>query len=197
MSSTNGDSTYFMKGSCYCGAITIKALSKPMSVGICHCAPCRKFGGSLCFFTIWPRNQILVEGDLVATDHNKTPFQMGYPTESEKCGTRVDTINGNDTICFPKNGCVRHTCSKCHSNVLNHLIGDLVDVMGGVWDTTTTTVEKLGQEEEENYKNKNTYVFEPEIHINYESAIYKIKDGKPKFRNYPSIFGGDDELMDE
>ena len=137
------------------------------------------FGGAMCLFTIWPADQVQVEGELVTTSQKVTPFFMGYPEETDEPGLRVDTVQGNKSkLCLPLGGTIRKTCAKCHSYVLNDLSGGLVDVMAGVWDM------QEGQ-------------FEPEIHINYETAIWKIKDGKPKFRNYPSIFGGDDETMEE
>ena len=38
--------------------------------------------------------------------------------------------------------------------------------------------------------------FQPEFHLNYESAILKFdNDGLPKFKDFPAEFGGSDEKM--
>ena len=39
--------------------------------------------------------------------------------------------------------------------------------------------------------------FKPAIHINYESTILPIKDGLPKFKDFPEDFGGSGELLPE
>jgi len=43
-----------------------------------------------------------------------------------------------------------------------------------------------------------TFVFlKPKIHINYSEAIWKVKDGLPKFATMPAAFGGDDKMLEE
>ena len=39
--------------------------------------------------------------------------------------------------------------------------------------------------------------FTPTAHINYGNSILKIKDGLPKFKDFPSDFGGSGELLEE
>lgn len=41
------------------------------------------------------------------------------------------------------------------------------------------------------------YEINPTFHINYESTVLPIKDGLPKFKDFPAALGGSDELMDE
>nr|WP_213999649.1 GFA family protein [Arsukibacterium sp.] len=33
------------RGSCLCGAVSVKAATKNNNIGVCHCAMCRKWGG--------------------------------------------------------------------------------------------------------------------------------------------------------
>lgn len=53
-----------------------------------------------------------------------------------------------------------------------------MDVNGGVWNWGSTG-------------------FQPQFHLNYESAVLKMKDGLPKFKDFPTDFGGSNELMKE
>ena len=39
--------------------------------------------------------------------------------------------------------------------------------------------------------------FKPAIHINYESTILPIKDGLPKFKDFPEELGGSGEMIEE
>ena len=41
------------------------------------------------------------------------------------------------------------------------------------------------------------FEFKPFAHINYASSILPIKDGLPKFKDFPEDFGGTGETMDE
>ena len=36
-----------LSGSCYCGAVTVMALTPPFASGMCHCIDCRKWGGGM------------------------------------------------------------------------------------------------------------------------------------------------------
>ena len=54
----------------------------------------------------------------------------------------------------------------------------MIDICGGVLTTTSTA-------------------FEFDFHMNYESTILPIRDGKPKYKGLPSAYGGADELLDE
>ena len=65
--------------------------------------------------------------------------------------------------------------AKCYGCVLNdhaHTDAKMVDICGGLID--------WGEKG-----------FQPAMHINYANAMFKIKDGKPKFKNFPKAFGGE------
>lgn len=42
-----------------------------------------------------------------------------------------------------------------------------------------------------------TLAFEPGLHINYQETVLPMRDGLPKFRDFPSDFGGTGEEMPE
>lgn len=39
--------------------------------------------------------------------------------------------------------------------------------------------------------------FEPSVHSNYAEAVLPIRDGLPKYRDFPFEFGGSGEMMAE
>ena len=39
--------------------------------------------------------------------------------------------------------------------------------------------------------------FKPGLHVNYESTIMPMKDGLPKFKDFPEDFGGSGETLPE
>ena len=41
------------------------------------------------------------------------------------------------------------------------------------------------------------FEYQPAFHVNYASSILPIKDGLPKFADFPETLGGSGELMDE
>ena len=43
----------------------------------------------------------------------------------------------------------------------------------------------------------NNFKFIPALHLNYENTILPIKDGLPKFKDFPEDFGGSGETMNE
>lgn len=42
-----------------------------------------------------------------------------------------------------------------------------------------------------------TLTFAPALHINYAETVLPMKDGLPKFRDFPGAFGGSDEQVAE
>lgn len=42
-----------------------------------------------------------------------------------------------------------------------------------------------------------TLAFAPALHINYAETVLPMKDGLPKFRDFPGAFGGSDEQIAE
>ena len=41
------------------------------------------------------------------------------------------------------------------------------------------------------------YPFKPAIHVNYQETVLRVKDGLPKFRDFPKEAGGTGETMPE
>ncbi len=39
--------------------------------------------------------------------------------------------------------------------------------------------------------------FAPGVHVNYAETVLPMKDGLPKFRDFPAAFGGSDEMAQE
>jgi hypothetical protein len=71
----------------------------------------------------------------------------------------------------------RKYCRKCGGHLMtNHPIWGLVDVF-------SATLPRLK--------------FEPALHVNYAEAVLPMKDGLPKFKDYPAAFGGSDQQMPE
>lgn len=42
-----------------------------------------------------------------------------------------------------------------------------------------------------------TLDFQPAVHVNYSETVLPMKDGLPKYRDFPGGFGGSDELVQE
>ena len=71
----------------------------------------------------------------------------------------------------------RKYCSKCGGHLMtNHPTFGLVDVF-------TATIPTLR--------------FAPGVHVNYAETVLPMKDGLPKFKDFPAAFGGSDETMAE
>jgi hypothetical protein len=39
--------------------------------------------------------------------------------------------------------------------------------------------------------------FKPGVHVNYQEAVLRVKDGLPKMKDFPSEMGGSGELLAE
>ena len=71
----------------------------------------------------------------------------------------------------------RQYCTKCGGHVMtDHPKLGVIDVYAATVPAVT---------------------FEPGVHVNYAETVLPMKDGLPKFRDFPSDFGGSGELMDE
>lgn len=71
----------------------------------------------------------------------------------------------------------RKYCSKCGGHLMtNHPMWGLVDVY-------SATLPRL--------------TFKPALHVNYAETVLPMKDGLPKFKDYPAAFGGAGEQMSE
>ena len=71
----------------------------------------------------------------------------------------------------------RMYCTKCGGHLMtNHPIWNVVDV----YSATLPGLE-----------------FKPALHINYAETVLPMKDGLPKFKDYPAAFGGSDQQTPE
>lgn len=71
----------------------------------------------------------------------------------------------------------RQYCTKCGGHLMtNHPALGVVDVFAA-------TIPSLK--------------FQPGLHINYEDTVLPMKDGLPKFKDFPGAFGGSDQQVPE
>ena len=74
-------------------------------------------------------------------------------------------------------GSQRKFCKKCGGHVMSdHLVADFTDVYAAILPTLK---------------------FEPGIHVNYESAVLRVKDGLPKMKDFPAEMGGSGQTLPE
>ncbi|MFN3748176.1 MAG: GFA family protein [Sphingorhabdus sp.] len=71
----------------------------------------------------------------------------------------------------------RKYCTRCGGHLMTNHPGL------GVVDVFSATLPSLN--------------FQPGLHINYQETVLPIKDGLPKFRDFPGAFGGSDEQIPE
>jgi hypothetical protein len=49
------------KGRCFCGAVELRVVGKPASMGYCHCSSCRQWSaGPVNAFTLWPPSAVTI-----------------------------------------------------------------------------------------------------------------------------------------
>ncbi len=71
----------------------------------------------------------------------------------------------------------RQFCTKCGGHVMtDHPVHDLIDISAAILPSLA---------------------FKPGVHINYESAVMRIKDGLPKLKDFPAEMGGSGETLPE
>ncbi len=137
------------EGSCFCGAVQIKATGAPFAMGYCHCKDCRAWSaGPVNAFTLWQPDAVEVTkgGEFLAT-FNKTEASH------------------------------RQFCSKCGGNVMSdHPGARFKDVYAAILPDLD---------------------FQPGLHVNYESAVLRVKDGLPKMKDFPAEMGGSGETVPE
>jgi len=89
------------------------------------------------------------------------------------------TKGANSLRSYAKNeGHDRSWCDKCGG----HVLADHRDTYGIV-DVYAAVIDGL--------------TFTPTGHVNYESTVLPIKDGLPKFKDFPAEMGGSGEMLDE
>jgi hypothetical protein len=71
----------------------------------------------------------------------------------------------------------RRFCTKCGGHIMvEHPTLGLVDVRTGILPS---------------------FAFKPAIHLNYEETVLPMKDGLPKFKDFPASVGGSGETIPE
>jgi hypothetical protein len=89
----------------------------------------------------------------------------------------VRVVEGADLVATYKKtpNSERQYCKRCGGHLMtNHPQMGLIDVYAA-------TLPKLK--------------FAPGLHVNYAEAVLPIKDGLPKFKDFPTEFGGSGEMM--
>ncbi|MAY32376.1 MAG: aldehyde-activating protein [Rhodovulum sp.] len=84
-----------INGSCCCGAVTFRLLSKPTMMGTCHCSRCRKAGASTIVFVKRQDLEWLSGREHVQTYHPQPPFKYGR-CFCGTCGTSLGEILSPD-----------------------------------------------------------------------------------------------------
>ncbi len=137
------------EGSCFCGAVRIRATGAPFAMGYCHCGDCRAWSaGPVNAFTLWKSDAVNVtQGvDDLAT-YNKTATSY------------------------------RKYCASCGGHVMSdHPGGEFTDIYAAILPDLK---------------------FEPGVHVNYASAVLRIRDGLPKLKDFPAEMGGSGETVPE
>lgn len=76
-------------GGCLCGEVRYRVDGKPLRIGLCHCADCRKTSGSVFVtFAVWPRQAFSFSGD-IATFQGRS--------FCPRCGSRLFCLGGEET----------------------------------------------------------------------------------------------------
>jgi hypothetical protein len=71
----------------------------------------------------------------------------------------------------------RMYCTKCGAHLMtNHPLWNVIDVYAATLPTLA---------------------YKPALHINYAETVLPMKDGLPKFKDYPGAFGGSDLQLPE
>jgi hypothetical protein len=79
------------RGQCFCGAVQFTVSGKPVGMGYCHCASCRRWSaGPVNAFTLWQPDALQVTrgADVIGT-YNKTPHS--YRKWCKTCGGHLFT----------------------------------------------------------------------------------------------------------
>ena len=99
-------------------------------------------------------------------------FSLWPPAQVKitKGADKVGTFNATEVS-------YRKFCTKCGG----HLMTDHPPL--GVIDVFTATIPTLD--------------FQPGLHVNYQETVLPMKDGLPKFKDYPAAFGGSDQQLPE
>jgi hypothetical protein len=136
-------------GTCFCGAVEVKATGTPVAMGYCHCQSCRSWSAApLNAFTLWK------------------PEDVAITTGADNVGSFAKTEQSH-----------RQYCKTCGGHIMTrHPTFGLIDVYAA-------TIPGLK--------------FEPHLHVFYSESVLPMRDGLPKFKDFPADFGGSGETMAE
>lgn len=79
------------EGSCFCGAVRIRATGEPTAMGYCHCESCRRWSAApINAFTLWKPEQVaIVAGAESVGTFNQT--DRSYRKWCKQCGGHLMT----------------------------------------------------------------------------------------------------------
>ena len=92
----------------------------------------------------------------------------------------VKITKGNDSLRRYARNAGHDRCFCCHCG--GHVMADHQDTYG-IIDVYASILDG--------------FTFTPTAHINYSTAVLRVKDGLPKYKDFPADFGGSGEMMDE
>ncbi|HMK72220.1 MAG TPA: GFA family protein [Myxococcaceae bacterium] len=77
------------KGRCFCGAVEVTAVGKPVAQGYCHCTSCREWSASpVNAFTLWPPEKVsITRGVDLVESYSKT--ERSVRKWCKRCGGHV------------------------------------------------------------------------------------------------------------
>ena len=109
------------------------------------------------------------------------PFVVGIPSQrlhALEAQCRKVTAGAEHIGMFQKTAASeRKYCKKCGGHLMtNHPSLGLVDVFAATLPTLK---------------------FSPSVHVNYAETVLPMRDGLPKFRDFPADFGGSGEQIAE
>ena len=175
------------KGQCFCGQVEVEVTGEAAVQGYCHCESCRSMSGApIRGFTLFPADAVrITRGEGQLKGYSKTDFSDRR--HCANCGGQVlinhpsigltdvhaETLKGYNKTDFSD----RRHCANCGGQVLiNHPTIGMVDVHA------------------ETLKG---YDFQPSLHVNYQERVLPVRDGLPKYKDFPEAFGGSNETIPE
>lgn len=74
------------RGSCLCGAVSVKATVKSNNIGVCHCAMCRKWGGGPLLAVECGNKVEFTAAEQITTFNSSEWAERGF---CQQCGTHL------------------------------------------------------------------------------------------------------------
>ena len=93
------------EGGCSCGAVRYRVRGEPSTVGVCHCASCRKESGSvLVVYAQWPIDAFSVTGDFMTYEGRSFCPTCGsrlFNLTTEQAEIRIGSLDAAPTSLVP------------------------------------------------------------------------------------------------